>query len=136
MSKHLILIAAATATIAGAALATPAEARQRGGTVSVQGSAGGGYAKQRSVSRQPGSTSVSQGVQTNSGRGYDSTRSATWGDGTYSGGRTTTLNDGTSFSRDTTAVNNGDGTASYVSTRTGRDGTSTSVSGTVSRDPN
>lgn len=129
----ILLLAAATVTTAVAAL--PAEARQRGGSVSVQGQNGRGGTVSRSVDRQPGSSTVSRSTQTNSGRGATTTRGGSVSDGTYNGGATHTLNNGTSFGRSTTATGNGDGSGSFSSTATGPNGQSRTVSGTVTKVP-
>ena len=134
MYKQIFTFAAIAAMVAGTA-ATPASARTRGHSLSVQGSNGRGFTRSRSVAREPGSSSISRNLQTNGGRGYASTRGASWADGSYEGGRTTTLNNGRTFGRSTTATSNGDGSASYSTTRTGIDGQSSTVSGTVSRTP-
>jgi len=159
MYKHMLGFAALAAAL-GAASATPAEARQRGHVLSIQGAHGRGLVQTRSVSRQRGSASVNRSLQTNNGRGYqasrsrdygpghyssdrsfhanngrgyDSSRDANWGNGSYSGGRTTTTGDGRTAGRSTTATNNGDGTASYNSTVTRLNGNTRTVSGTVPR---
>lgn len=112
-------------------LAAPAEARSHGHVRSVQGPLGHGYVQSRSVNRQPGSAAVTRSLQTNSGRGYVSTRNRAVDDGVYTGGRTTVLNDGKSFGRSTTATGNGDGTANYTTSFTGPNGATGSISGTV-----
>lgn len=119
------------AVVAAALAAVPAEARPRAGSVSVQGSGGHGGTLSRSVNRQPGSTSVTRGVQTNSGRGATTTRGGSWANGTYTGGATHTTNSGQAWGRSTTATANGDGTGSYSSTATGPNGRTGTVSGTV-----
>lgn len=124
------LSAVAVLTIA---VAAPAQAGQHGRFVSVQGGHGHGYTHHRSVSRQPGSLSVSRGTQTNSGRGAISNRYANWGDGAYAGGASRTFNNGVSASRSLSLVDNHDGTFSYDRSRTRYDGTTRSVSGTASR---
>jgi len=133
MYRHLLSFTAVAATLVGTlGAAAPAEARSRGHSFSVQGSAGRGLTQSRSVSRQAGQTAVGRSVQTNGGYGYNHSRSASWGDGAYSASRGTTFNNGTSVGRTTTAVNNGDGTGSFNSTRNGLNGNSRTVSGTVS----
>lgn len=134
MYKQILALVAITVTIAGS-VAMPAQARMRGHSVSVHGVNGRGFTRSRSVLRATGGTSVSRGLQTDSGRGYNSVRGTNWADGSYQGGRTTTLNDGRSFGRSTVATNNGDGSASYSTTRIGIDGQSRTVNGTVSRTP-
>lgn len=129
---RIITIGVASA-IAFAAM--PAEARFHGRAVSVQGPGGRGYVAARSIDREPGSVSVHRGIQTNSGRGISSDRSASFADGTYTGGATHTLNNGASFGRSTTATANDDGTASFSTTRNRIDGSSATVSGTVTRTP-
>lgn len=132
MYRNLLSLAAVAATLVGAvAASTPAEARWRGHSISVQGSGGRGFTRSRSVSRQPGHTAASRNVQTNGGYGYNHSRSASWGDGAYSASRGTSFNNGTSVGRTTTAVNNGDGTASYSTTRNGVNGNSRTVTGTI-----
>jgi hypothetical protein len=155
-------IALSLAALAGLAVtAAPADAQiHRGHVVSVQGARGHGFTQWRSASRQRGSSTISRGLQTNSGRGYEASRSrqygpghyssdrsvqanngrgvtntrdATWGDGAYNGTHTIATNDGRTRDRTTSAVNNGDGTASYSSTLTRANGSSRTVSGTVPR---
>jgi hypothetical protein len=123
------------ATIAASLAAVPAEAQRRGGSISVQGSGGHGGTASRSVNRQSGSTSVSRGVQTNSGMGASTTRGGSWANGTYSGGATHTTNNGTTWGRSTTASANGNGSGSFSSTATGPNGRTGTVSGTVSSTP-
>jgi len=135
MNKILASAAIGLAIVAGAATAAPADARQRGYSVSAQGPHGRGYVRSRHISRQPGAVSASRSFQTNSGRGYSSSRGATWGDGRYSGGATHVLNDGRSFGRSTTIIDNGDGTYNYSRSRTGPNGGSRASSGTVTRPP-
>jgi hypothetical protein len=127
----LVLAAAGAALVAASAL--PAQARVHGHVLSMQGRYGHGFVQSRSVSRQPGSGSTTRSLQTDSGRGYVSSRNAQWGDGSYSGGRTTTLNNGTSFGHTTTATANGDGTANYTTTFTRPDGDTGTISGTTRR---
>lgn len=131
MSSKTMTAAAALFVASATVMAPAAEARMFSRSVSVQGSGGHGFMRSRSVDRQPGSTSVSRDFQTNSGAGMATTRSANWGNGSYSGGATHTLNNGDTFGRSTTVTNNGNGTASYSTTHTGIDGRSTTVSGTV-----
>ncbi|WP_375248518.1 hypothetical protein [Sphingomonas sp.] len=135
MNKFLTA-AIASATIAATLATIPADAQQRrGGSVSVQGSAGHGGTVSRSVNRQPGSSSVTRGIQTNSGRGATTTRGGSWSNGSYTGGTTHTTNSGATFGRTTTATANGDGSGSASTTLTGPNGQSRTVSGTVSTTP-
>ena len=134
MKKFAIALVAGT-TIAASLAAVPAEAQRRGGAISIQGSGGRGGTLSRSVDRQPGSTSVTRGIQTNSGMGATTTRGGSWANGTYSGGTTHTTNNGTTWGRSTTAAANGDGTGSFSSTATGPNGRTGTVSGTVSTTP-
>jgi hypothetical protein len=133
MFKQVLMLSAAVAGLALAA-AAPAEAAQRGRTVSVQGAGGRGYVAQRSISRAPGAVAASRGLQTNSGAGAATTRGAAWADGSYTGGATHTLNNGVTFGRSVTATRNDDGSASYSATRTRPSGVTASVSG-VTRVP-
>jgi hypothetical protein len=136
MSLHRVSIGLMIGSIVVAAIAAaPGQARTRGHVLSAQGAGGRGFTQSRSITRGPGNVSANRGLQTNSGRGYTSSRGASWADGSYSGGRTTTLNNGSSFGRSTTAINNGDGTTSFTTARTGLNGNGSSVSGTVSRPP-
>ena len=132
MSKTMI-VAAALALASTMALTPAAEARVFGRAVMVQVAGGHGYFRSRTVNRTPGSTAVTRDFQSNSGRGMATSRTANWGNGSYSGGATHTLNNGDSFGRSTTATSNGDGTANYTTTHTGINGQTTTVSGTVSR---
>ena len=134
MKKFAIALIAG-ATVAASLAAVPAEARHRAGSISIQGSGGRGGTLSRSVHRQPGSTSVSRGIQTNSGRGATTTRGGSWANGTYSGGATHTTNNGTTWGRSTSVTANGNGTGSFSSTATGPRGRNGSVSGTVSTTP-
>jgi len=134
MKKFAIALVAG-ATVAASLAAVPAEAQRRGGSLSIQGSGGRGGTLSRSVNRQPGSTGVTRGIQTNSGRGSTTTRGGSWTNGTYTGGATHTTNNGTTWGRSTTATSNGDGTGSFSSTATGPHGRTGSVSGTVSTTP-
>lgn len=134
MNKFALAFVAG-ATIAASLAAAPAEAQRRGGSISVQGSGGRGGTLSRSVNRQPGSTSVTRGILTNSGMGATTTRGGSWANGTYSGGATHTTNNGTTWGRSTSATANGDGTGSFSSTATGPNGRSGTVSGTVSSTP-
>jgi len=133
MRKSILTAAGLSATALFIALAPAAEAGQHGRTVRAQGPYGRGYVHDRHVSRQPGAITVSRGTQTNGGYGVASQRSATWGDGVYSGGASRTFNNGASANRATSVVNNGDGSYNYSHSRTGYDGDTRSVSGTVSR---
>jgi len=133
MSKFATLLVAG-ATLAASFAALPAAAQTHSGSVTAQGPYRGGTAA-RSVSRQPGSTAVTRGVQTNAGYGATTTRGGSWANGAYSGGATHTTNSGKTFGRSTSATANGDGTASYSSTVTGPNGQGATVSGTVSKTP-
>jgi hypothetical protein len=161
MYKHVLSLAALAAGLTG--VAVPADAQVRRGHVVVgRGTNGHGFAQWRSASRQPGSATVSRGLQTSDGRGYRHERSrdyapghysadrstqfnngrgattvrdANWAEGSFNGSRTTTFNNGNSVSRTTSATNNGDGTAGYSSTITGPQGATRTVSGTVPRRP-
>lgn len=122
-----ILVTALAATI------TPASAQRfRSRNVSVQGANGHGYERYRTAQRQPGSVAVNRGIQTNGGRGAQTSRTASWGDGAYTGAKTTTTNNGTTFGRTTSAAANGDGSANFTTIFTGPKGNSSTVSGTVS----
>ena len=133
--KKLAIALVAGATVAASLAAVPAEAQRRGGSTSIQGSGGRGGTLSRSVDRQPGSTSVTRGIQTNSGRGSTTTRGGSVANGTYSGGATHTTNNGTTWGRSTTATGNGDGSGSFSSTATGPNDRTGTVSGTVSTTP-
>jgi hypothetical protein len=134
MNKLITALVAGATVVAGIA-AIPAEAQRRGGSISVQGSGGRGGTLSRSVNRQPGSSTVTRGIQTNSGAGGTTTRGGSWANGTYSGGATHTTNSGKTWGRSTTATANGNGTGSYSSTATGPNGKTGTVSGTVSTTP-
>jgi len=128
--KTFLTAAALGLTLAGSIAANSAEAGTRSRSVSAQGAYGYGYNRSRAVTRQPGSTSVNRGIQTNSGRGVSSSRSANWGNGSYQGGVSHTTNNGTSWGRSTSAVRNDDGSVNAVTTRTRPDGST----GTVTRE--
>lgn len=159
MYQVILSVVALTGGLVATALPADAQVR-RGHVVSVQGARGHGAAQWRSVSRQRGSATISRGLQTNNGRGYEASRSrnygpghyssdrsvqanngrgasnvrdATWGNGAYSGTHIIAANDGRTRSRNTSATNNGDGTASYSSTLTRANGNAHTVSGTISR---
>ncbi|WP_179505083.1 MULTISPECIES: hypothetical protein [unclassified Sphingomonas] len=134
MKKFAIALVAG-ATVAASLAAVPVQARPRGGAVSVQGTGGRGGTLSRSVDRQPGSTSVTRGIQTNSGMGATTTRGGSWVNGTYSGGATHTTNNGQTWGRSTSVTANGNGTSSVSSTVTGPNGRTGTVSGTVSSTP-
>ncbi|MEN2789391.1 hypothetical protein ABC974_07135 [Sphingomonas oligophenolica] len=94
MTKAYLTITTALAAFA-ALSAAPAMARgPHGHVLSIQGANGRGLVQSRSVSRQPGSASVSRSLQTNGGRGYQSSRNASWGNGRYDSSRTVTADDG------------------------------------------
>jgi len=130
MSKWMI--AAGVLAISATMMAPAAEARFFGRAVSVQGWGGHGYFRSRSVNRVPGSTAVHRNFQTNSGAGMNTNRTASWGNGSYTGGATHTFNNGESFGRSTTITNNGNGTANYTTVHTGVNGQTTTLSGTIS----
>jgi hypothetical protein len=161
MYKHIMSLAALATGLLAAADSADAQVR-RGHVVVGRGAAGHTFAQWRSVSREPGSSTIRRGLQTSDGRGYRQERSrdygpghyssdrsiqfnngrgattsreANWADGSYNSNRTTTLNNGSSFNRATSAINNGDGTASYSSTITGPQGTTRTVNGTVPHRP-
>ncbi len=133
MRKSVLAAAGLSATALFIAFAPAAEAGQHGRVVHVQGANGRGYVHDRSVSRQPGSVSVSRGTQTNGGYGAASQRNASWGDGAYDSSASRTLNNGATATRATSVVNNGDGSYSYDASRTGYSGATRSASGTVTR---
>lgn len=87
MSRWFIsVIGAGALALAG----SPAFAQSAHRSTTVQGPAGRGGTVQRSVERVPGGVAVDRSVDTNSGRHVESSRSATWGGGYYSGSRTVT----------------------------------------------
>lgn len=132
--NKLVTTLVAGVTLAASVAALPAAAQTHSGSVTAQGPYRGATAA-RSVSRQPGSTAVTRGVQTNAGYGATTTRGGSWANGAYTGGATHTTNSGKTFGRSTTATANGDGTGSYSSTVTGPNGQAATVSGSVSRTP-
>lgn len=134
MMKTILTIALATAAFAGTlAVSSAAEARNRARTVNVQGAGGHGYSRAHSISRAPGWASASRSLQANNGRGIASSRSASWAQGSYSGGAAHVTNNGTSWGRSTSIVNNGDGSYTGTMSRTRPDGSTGSATRTVSR---
>lgn len=140
MKKPMMMILAGVAMTASLT-AGPADAQRRGGgSISIQGANHGGTAsrsvdRQSSADHQTGSSTVTRGIQTNSGAGATTTRGGSWANGTYSGGKTTTTNNGTTFGRTTTATGNGNGSGTVSTTATGPNGQSRTVSGTVTKNP-
>lgn len=129
------LFAAAGLAAALALAAGGAQARVHGHTVSAQGSGGRGFTQYRSVDRTSTGATVNRGIQTNSGRGAETSRSGAYGGGQYNGSSQTTFNNGSAISRSSSVQANGDGSASYGLSRTGVNGQTESVSGTVTRTP-
>ena len=129
--NKLISALVAGATLVGGIAAVPAEAQRRSSFISVQGPNGRGGTLSRSVNRQPGSSTVTRSIRTNSGAGGTTTRGGSWADGSYNGGATHTTNSGKTWGRSITASANGNGTSSYSSTITGPSGRTKTVSGTV-----
>jgi hypothetical protein len=86
MQKILTTAAMGLALVAGMfALPGAANAGTRARSASVQGAHGRGYVRQASVTRQPGYRTASRSVRANNGRGMTSSRTASWGGGSYSG---------------------------------------------------
>lgn len=100
-----------TVTAFGLALATGsvvlpgnAEAHTRARSISVQGAHGRGLLRQDSVTHQPGYRSASRSIQINDGRGMTASRTASRGDGSYSGSIVRTHADGSTSSRTRTVT--------------------------------
>ncbi len=129
--KTFAIALVAGATVAASLAAVPAEAQRRGGSLSIQGSGGRGGTLSRSVNREPGSSTVTRGFQTNSGVGVTTTRGGSWANGTYSGGATHTTNNGTSWGRSTTATSNPNGGGNFTSTVTGPNGGGATITGST-----
>jgi len=98
--------------------------------VSAQGWRGG-FVAGRTVNRVPGSTTVHRGIQTDSGRGVETTRQTTYGDGSRSNTVTRTFNNGETATRTGTLIHNPDGSVSRDVTHTGVDGNTQSGWGTI-----
>jgi hypothetical protein len=133
MLKSISGLTALSLTLIATALPATAEARTRGFSGTVHGTNGGSAAVEHHVDRQRGSRDAVTSVQGSNGHGYETTRSAQWGDGQYQGSKETTLNNGKSFGRETSATANGNGSADFSSTFTGPEGKSRTVTGTVTR---
>ena len=121
------------ALVAGLATAQAADAAVRGGFRSVQGPRGHGYIAQRSVNRVPGATTANRSLQTNSGRGFDTTRQTTYGDGALTNQVDRTYNNGATASRTGSVVKTGDGSVSIDRSHTGVAGNTQSEWSTIYR---
>jgi hypothetical protein len=99
--------------------AQPAEAASHGRYVSVQGIHGRGFSAHRGISRSPGSVSATRGIQTNSGRGVETNRTTSRGDGTLTNQVSRTYNNGQTASRTGSITKNGDGSVSMTRSHTG-----------------
>jgi hypothetical protein len=128
-STAFTLTVSLTALIALAVL-TPAQAAH-GRFVSVQGWRGHGYTAGRFVDRSPGSTTVTRGVQTNSGRGFLTQRQTTYGDGSVTNTMTRTYNNGETATRTGTITRNADGSVSETRSHTGVNGNTQSGWNTI-----
>jgi hypothetical protein len=133
MLKTVSGLTALSLTLIATALPAAAEARTRGFSGTFHGANGGSAVVQHSVDRQRGSRDATTSVQGANGHGYQTDRSAQWGDGQYQGSKETTLNNGKSFGRETSASANGNGSADFSSTFTGPEGKTKTVTGTVTR---
>jgi|GEM_PF-2214342 len=98
--------------------------------LSVQGQRAG-FSAGRTVNRMPGSTTVHRGVQTDSGRGFETTRQTNYGDGSRANTVTRTYNNGETATRTGTAARNPDGSVTREMTHTGVDGNTQSGWSTI-----
>lgn len=131
--KSVSGLAALSLAVIATALPATAEARTRGFSGTFQGPKGGSANVDHRVERQRGSRDATTSVQGSNGHGYETVRSAQWGNGQYQGSKETTLNNGKSFGRETNATATGNGSADVTTTFTGPEGNSRTVTGTVTR---
>ena len=129
MAKFPILLASTAGAFLLATGMQPALAFH-GRILSAQGWRGG-FVAGRTVNRVPGSTTVHRGVQTDSGRGFATTRQTNYGDGTRTNTVTRTYNNGETATRTGTVTHNPDGSVSRETTHTGVDGNTQSGWNTI-----
>lgn len=122
-----IAVSAAIALVAASVI--PAEARGR--FLSVQGISGHGFNAGRMINRSPGSTAVTRGLQTNSGRGFTTTRQTNYGDGSLTNNVTRTYNNGETATRTGAITRNGDGSITGTRSHTGVNGNTQSGWNTI-----
>jgi hypothetical protein len=99
--------------------AQPAEAASHGRYVSVQGPRGRGFSAHRGISRSPGTATATRGIQTNSGHGFETTRTTSHGDGSLTNQVTRTYDDGQTASRTGSITRNSDGSVTATRSHTG-----------------
>jgi hypothetical protein len=124
-------IALSAALVLVAASILPAEARGR--FLSVQGVRGHGFTAGRVIARTPGSTMVTRGLQTNSGRGFTTTRQTHYGDGSLTNNVTRTYNNGQTATRTGAITRNDDGSITRSRSHTGVNGNTQSGWNTIYR---
>jgi hypothetical protein len=90
--------------------------------VSGHGFAGRSYAAGRAISRTPGSTTATRGIETGGGRGFVTTRQTNYGDGNLTNNVTRTYNNGETATRTGSITRNPDGSVTKERTHTGVDG--------------
>ncbi|MFZ8455704.1 hypothetical protein ACO1M1_14360, partial [Staphylococcus aureus] len=78
-----------------------------------------GFFAGRSINRTPGATTARRGIQTESGRGFVTTRQTNYGNGTATNTMTRTYNNGRTATRTGTWTRNSDGSLSHQFTHTG-----------------
>ena len=101
--------------------------------LSVQGAHGRGFVAGRTVNRTPGSTTATRGVQTDSGRGFETTRQTTYGSGSVNNTVTRTYNNGETATRTGSVTRNPDGSVTAERSHTGVDGNTQSGWNTIYR---
>jgi hypothetical protein len=129
MAKSPILLTSLAAALLLAGGMQPAMAFH-GRFLSAQGWRGG-FTAGRTVNRVPGSTTVHRGVQTDSGRGFLTTRQTNYGDGNRTNTVTRAYNNGETATRTGTVTHNPDGSVTREASHTGVDGNTRSGWSTI-----
>ena len=133
--SQTLSVLAATAVLAVLGSVQPALAFH-GRFLSVQGARGHGFVAGRTINRAPGSTTATRGIQTNGGRGFETTRQTNYGNGSLNNTVTRTYNNDETASRTGSITRNPDGSVTETRSHTGVDGNTQSGWNTIYRNGN
>jgi len=104
--------------------------------LSVQGAHGHGFVAGRTINRVPGSVTATRGVETNNGRGFQTNRQTTYGNGSVNNAVTRTYNNGETATRTGSITRNPDGSVTAERSHTGVNGNTQSGWNTIYRNDN
>jgi len=136
MTRYAFRPVALSATIAVMLFASlPPAMAFHGRIVSVQGWRGG-YVAGRTINRTSGATTATRSFQGDRGRGFDTTRQTTYGNGSVNNTVTRTYNNGESATRTGSVTRNSDGSVTAERSHTGVNGNTQTGWNTIYRNDN